>query len=140
MEENNQKEEFIWEEEEKGFGEDYTQEERAKMEEIYANTLTEITEKEVVKGTIVGINDRDVILNIGFKSDGLISATEFRDMPDLKIGDEVEVFIEKQEDQNGQLLLSRRKAKIVKAWEHIQKAQDEDEIIDGLLSEEPKVV
>jgi small subunit ribosomal protein S1 len=138
MEENNQNEEFIWEEEEKGFGEDYTQEERAEMEEIYANTLTEITEKEVVKGTIVGINDRDVILNIGFKSDGLISATEFRDMPDLKIGDEVEVFIEKQEDQNGQLLLSRRKAKIVKAWEHIQGAQDNDEIIDGFVKRRTK--
>jgi small subunit ribosomal protein S1 len=138
MEENNQNEEFIWEEEEKGFGEDYTQEERAKMEEIYANTLTEITEKEVVKGTIVGINDRDVILNIGFKSDGLISATEFRDIPDLKIGDEVEVFIEKQEDVNGQLILSRRKAKIVKAWEHIQGAQDKDEIIDGFVKRRTK--
>ena len=79
MEEKNQQEEFIWEEEEKGFGEDYTQEEREKMEEIYANTLTQITEKEVVKGIVVGINDRDVILNIGFKSDGLVSATEFRD-------------------------------------------------------------
>jgi len=107
-EENNQNGEFIWEDDDKGFGEDYSQEERTKMEEIYANTLTEITEKEVVKGTIVGINDRDIILNIGFKSDGLVSAAEFRDIPDLKIGDEVEVFIEKQEDANGQLILSRR--------------------------------
>jgi small subunit ribosomal protein S1 len=78
MEENNQNEEFIWEDDDKGFGEDYSQEEREKMEEIYANTLTEITEKEVVKGTIVGINDRDIIMNIGFKSDGLVSAAEFR--------------------------------------------------------------
>ena len=138
MEENNQNEEFIWEDDDKGFGEDYSQEERAKMEEIYANTLTEITEKEVVKGTIVGINDRDIILNIGFKSDGLVSAAEFRDIPDLKIGDEVEVFIEKQEDANGQLILSRRKAKIVKAWEYIQGAQDNDEIIDGFVKRRTK--
>ena len=138
MEENNQNEEFIWEDDDKGFGEDYSQEEREKMEEIYANTLTEITEKEVVKGTIVGINDRDIILNIGFKSDGLVSAAEFRDIPDLKIGDEVEVFIEKQEDANGQLILSRRKAKIVKAWEYIQGAQDNDEIIDGFVKRRTK--
>jgi small subunit ribosomal protein S1 len=59
---------------------------------MYDETLTQITEKEVVKGTVVGISDRDVILNIGFKSDGLISATEFRDLPDLKVGDEVEVL------------------------------------------------
>lgn len=138
MEENKQKEEFIWEEEEKGFGEDYTPEERAKMEEIYSNTLNEITEKEVVKGTVVGINDRDVILNIGFKSDGLVSATEFRDIPDLKVGDQVEVFIEKQEDANGQLILSRRKAKIVKAWEYIQNALDNDEVIDGFVKRRTK--
>jgi small subunit ribosomal protein S1 len=137
MEENKNNEEFIWEEE-KSFGEDYSQEERAKMEEIYAKTLNEITEKEVVKGTIVGINDRDIILNIGFKSDGLVSATEFRDMPELKVGDEVEVFIEKQEDANGQLILSRRKAKIVKAWEYIQNAQDKDEIIDGFVKRRTK--
>ena len=138
MEENNQNEEFIWEDDDKGFGEDYSQEEREKMEEIYANTLTEITEKEVVKGTIVGINDRDIIMNIGFKSDGLVSAAEFRDIPDLKIGDEVEVFIEMQEDANGQLILSRRKAKIVKAWEYIQGAEDKDEIIDGFVKRRTK--
>jgi len=138
MEENIQNEEFIWEDDDKGFGEDYSQEERAKMEEIYANTLTEITEKEVVKGTIVGINDRDIIMNIGFKSDGLVSAAEFRDIPDLKIGDEVEVFIEMQEDANGQLILSRRKAKIVKAWEYIQGAEDKDEIIDGFVKRRTK--
>jgi small subunit ribosomal protein S1 len=138
MEENNQNEEFIWEDDDKGFGEDYSQEERDKMAEIYADTLTEITEKEVVKGTIVGINDRDIILNIGFKSDGLVSAAEFRDIPDLKIGDEVEVFIEKQEDSNGQLILSRRKAKIVKAWEYIQGAEDKDEIIDGFVKRRTK--
>jgi ribosomal protein S1 len=68
------------------------------MEQMYGSTLTEVSEKEVVKGTVVGISDRDVILNIGFKSDGLVPLSEFRDLPDLKVGDEVEVFIENQED------------------------------------------
>jgi small subunit ribosomal protein S1 len=87
---------------------------------------------------VVGISDRDVILNIGFKSDGLISATEFRDLPDLKVGDEVEVFIEKQEDNQGQLILSRRKAKIVKAWEKIQSAEDNDDVIEGFVKRRTK--
>ena len=138
MEEKNQNEEYNWEEADKGFGEDYSADERAKLEQIYADTINQITEKEVVKGLVVGINDRDVILNIGFKSDGLVSATEFRDLKELKIGDEVEVFIEKQEDANGQLVLSRRKAKIVKAWEYIQKAQDNDEIIEGFVKRRTK--
>jgi small subunit ribosomal protein S1 len=138
MEEKNHQEEFIWDDESKGFGEDYSKTEREKLEQMYEDTLTQITEKEVVKGTVVGISDRDVILNIGFKSDGLISATEFRDMPDLKVGDEVEVFIEKQEDRQGQLILSRRKAKIVKAWEKIQGAQDNDEIIEGFVKRRTK--
>jgi len=138
MEDKNQTQEFIWEDESKGFGEDYSNTEREKLEQLYEDTLTQITEKEVVKGIVVSISNRDVILNIGFKSDGLISATEFRDMPDLKVGDEVEVFIEKQEDTNGQLILSRRKAKIVKAWEQIQTAEDKDEIIEGFVKRRTK--
>ena len=113
-----QTEEFDWDNvQPKGFGDDYSEEERVQMEKLYEETLTEIEEKEVVSGRVVGISDRDVILNIGFKSDGLISASEFRDIPDLKIGDEVEVYIEEQENANGQLVLSRKKAKIVQAWE-----------------------
>ncbi len=138
MEEKNQSQEFVWEEESKGFGEDYSTAEREELEKLYDDTLTQITEKEVVNAKVVSISDRDVILNIGFKSDGLISATEFRDTPDLKVGDEVEVFIEKQEDSNGQLILSRRKAKIVKAWENIQKAEDNDEVIDGFVKRRTK--
>jgi small subunit ribosomal protein S1 len=138
MEEKNQLQENIWDDDLKGFGEDYSNSEREKLEKMYDDTLTQITEKEVVKGTVVGISDRDVILNIGFKSDGLISATEFRDLPDLKVGDEVEVYIEKQEDTNGQLILSRRKAKIVKAWENIQSAQDNDSIIEGFVKRRTK--
>lgn len=138
MEEKNQTEEFIWDEESKGFGEDYSKEEREKLEKMYEDTLTSVTEKDVVKGRVVSISDRDVILNIGFKSDGLVSAAEFRDMPDLKIGDEVEVFVEKQEDANGQLILSRKKAKIVKAWEKIQHAEDHDEVIEGFVKRRTK--
>ena len=81
-----------------GFGGNYSADQRAEMEKMYGDTLTTVQEEEVVKGIVVGITDRDVILNIGFKSDGLVSITEFRDLPDLKIGDEVEVFIEDQED------------------------------------------
>ncbi len=138
MEEKNHTQENVWDDESKGFGEDYSKAEREKLEKMYDETLTQITEKEVVKGVVVGISDRDVILNIGFKSDGLISATEFRDLPDLKVGDEVEVFIEKQEDTQGQLILSRRKAKIVKAWENIQSAEDNDEIIEGFVKRRTK--
>ncbi|MDN4165154.1 30S ribosomal protein S1 [Cytophagales bacterium LB-30] len=130
---------FDWEKfETKGFGEGYSKKEREEMAKMYDNTLTQITEKEVVKGTIVGINSRDVIVNIGFKSDGLVPVTEFRDTPDIKIGDEVEVFIEEQENTNGQLVLSRRKAKIVYAWQNIQQALDGDVIIEGLVKRRTK--
>jgi small subunit ribosomal protein S1 len=132
-------EDFNWEKlDSKGFGEGYTKEERKQMENIYEQTLTQITEKEVVKGTVVGINERDVILNIGFKSDGLVSAAEFRDIPNLKVGDEVEVYIEEQENLSGQLVLSRRKAKIVKAWEQIQSGLDNDLVIEGVVKRRTK--
>ena len=105
---------------------------------MYGGSLNQIEEKEVVTGSVVSITPRDVILNIGFKSDGLVSASEFRDLPDLKIGDEVQVFIEEQENANGQLVLSRRKAKIVYAWESIQKALDEDLVINGMVKRRTK--
>ncbi len=132
-------EEFDWEAfETKGFGEGYSRKKREEMEAMYDNTLTTIEEKELVSGTVVGINDRDVILNIGFKSDGLVSATEFRDLPDLKVGDTVEVFIEEQENANGQLVLSRRKAKIVQAWEKIKEAYENDLVIEGFVKRRTK--
>ena len=102
-------EDFDWDKfESQGFGGGYSKAEKAEMEQMYGDTLTTVQEEEVIKGTVVGITDRDVILNIGFKSDGLVPVSEFRDLPDLKIGDEVEVFIEDQEDPNGQLILSRK--------------------------------
>lgn len=122
----------------RGFGETYSEEDKEKMMGMISDTLTSIEEKEVVKGKVVGINSRDVILNIGFKSDGLVSAAEFRDLPELKIGDEVEVYIEEQENTKGQLVLSRRKAKIVKAWEQIQGALDNDSIIEGMVKRRTK--
>jgi small subunit ribosomal protein S1 len=132
-------EEFNWDSTgKKGFGSDYSEKQRAEMEKFYEGTLTQVNEKEVVIGTVVGITDRDVILNIGFKSDGLIPLSEFRDMENLKIGDEVEVFVEDQEDAGGQLILSRRKAKIVKAWENIQKALDQDSVIEGFVKRRTK--
>ena len=121
-----------------GFGGNYSADQRAEMEKMYGDTLTTVQEEEVVKGTVVGITDRDVILNIGFKSDGLVSLTEFRDLPDLKIGDEVEVFIEDQEDVNGQLILSRKKAKIKQAWKAIYDALELDTILEGVVKRRTK--
>ncbi|MEM9340445.1 MAG: 30S ribosomal protein S1 [Bacteroidota bacterium] len=125
-------------EEPDGFNDDYSDEERKAMEQLYAETLTEINEKELIEGTVVGITDRDVIVNIGFKSDGLVALSEFRDTPDLKTGDTVQVYIEEQENANGQLVLSRRKAKIVNAWESIQRALDQDEVIEGFVKRRTK--
>jgi len=122
----------------KGFGSGYSVEERSRLESLYDNTLAQVNEKEVVKGAVVGITDREVILNIGFKSDGLVPASEFRDMPDLKIGDEVEVYVENQEDPNGQLVLSRKKAKVITAWQKIQQALDEDLVIEGFVKRRTK--
>ena len=132
-------EEFDWDQaDNKGFGEDYSQEEKARMAEMYNDTLTQINEKEVVTGTVVGVNDRDVILNIGFKSDGLVSISEFRDLEEIKVGDEVEVYIEEQEDKRGQLILSRKKAKIVRAWERITSALENDDVIEGTVKRRTK--
>jgi small subunit ribosomal protein S1 len=135
---SNQKE-FNWDNfSTKGFGEGYSKDQRAEMEAMYAGTLNEITEKEVIKGTVVGINDKDVIINIGFKSDGLVPVSEFRDLPDLKIGDEVELFIEEQENSLGQLVLSRKKARMVRAWSDIEDALANDSVIEGLVKRRTK--
>ncbi|MEO9476629.1 MAG: 30S ribosomal protein S1 [Cyclobacteriaceae bacterium] len=121
-----------------GFGEEYSDADRKKMEAMYESTMNSISEKEVMTGTVVGVTNRDVIVNIGFKSDGLVSLSEFRDIEDLKPGDEVEVYVEEQENANGQLVLSRRKAKIVKAWENIQNGLDHDEVIEGMVKRRTK--
>ncbi len=122
----------------KGFGEGYSQNEREQITNMYSGTVTSVAESEVVQGTVVGINDRDVILNIGFKSDGLVPVAEFKDMPELKIGDKVDLFIEERENAMGQLILSRRKAKLVKGWENVQKALDNDSVIEGFVKRRTK--
>lgn len=122
----------------KGFGGSYAADVKEKMEAAIEATLNSVTEKEVVKGIVVSKTDREVIINIGFKSDGLVSASEFRDMPDLKPGDEVEVYIENQEDANGQLTLSRKLAKVMTAWTNIEKALEEDIIINGFVKRRTK--
>ncbi len=122
----------------KGLGSGYSAAERAEMEALIEGTLTEVAEKEVVKGTVVGISERDVIVNIGFKSDGLVPLSEFRDNPSLKVGDLIDVFVENQEDPNGQLILSRKKAKILTAWDNIQKALDHDLVIEAFVKRRTK--
>ncbi len=122
----------------KGFGAGYSNAEIAELESLYAATLIEVQENQVVVGTVVGINDKDVILNIGFKSDGLVSLSEFRDIEDLRVGDTVDVFIEDQEDKNGQLILSHRKARIVRAWEGIKQALENDTTLEGLVKRRTK--
>ncbi len=131
--------EFDWDAfESKGFGEGYSKEQRDEMNKLYSGTVATVNTGEVVQGTVVGINDRDVILNIGFKSDGLVPLAEFKDMPELKMGDVVDLFIEEREDAMGQLVLSRRKAKLVKGWEYVQKALDNDEVIEGFVKRRTK--
>jgi len=132
-------EEFDWDAfDTKGFGEGYSQKEIESLESLYDGTLNTITEGEVIKATVVSISARDVILNIGFKSDGLVSASEFRDIPDLKVGDEVEVYVEEQENAQGQLVLSRRKAKIVSAWENIKASEADDKVIESMVKRRTK--
>ncbi|WP_031528346.1 30S ribosomal protein S1 [Dyadobacter crusticola] len=122
----------------KGFGTGYSSADRSSLEQMYETTLSPVQEKEVVKGIVVGITDREVILNIGFKSDGIVSSNEFRDLPGMKIGDEVEVYVENQEDAQGQLVLSRKKAKVITAWDNIQKSFDEDVVIDANVKRRTK--
>ncbi len=128
---------FDWEGTGKKFG-GYSKDERKRMEEMYEGTLNQIVANEIVKATVAGMTDRDVVLNIGFKSDGLVPLSEFRDLPGLKVGDEVEVLIVNQEDKNGQLVLSRKAARIMNAWEMIVKSNEEDLVIEGRVKARTK--
>jgi small subunit ribosomal protein S1 len=104
-----------------------------KLIETYDNTLNKINDNEVVVGKVTSINKREVVINIGYKSDGVVSMTEFRYNPDLQVGDEVEVFIESQENKKGQLLLSHRKARAARSWERVNQALKDDEIVKGYV-------
>ena len=131
---------FDWDriESRKGFGSGYTVEEQAQLESMYSQTLFTVEEKSVVKGIVVDITDRDVVLNIGYKSDGMVALSEFRDLEGLKIGDTVDVYVENQEDRNGHLVISRKKARVVSAWNQIREALENDVIIEGLVKRRTK--
>lgn len=116
----------------------YSSHERQKLEEEYDRTLRAISEHDVIEGTIVSLTSREAVVNIGFKSDGVIQLSEFRYNPELKSGDKVEVYVENQEDPTGQLILSHKKARILKSWERINDAFDKQEIIKGYVKSRTK--
>jgi len=124
-------EDFDWED--TGKKAHYSKEELNRLEELYGRTFNTVVEQEVVEGTIVAMNPREVVVNIGFKSDGVIPLSEFRYDPDLKMGDKVEVYVENQEDSTGQLILSHKKARLLRAWERVNQAYDNQEIIKGYV-------
>lgn len=108
------------------------------LTKAYDETLNKIQEHQVVEGTVISIDKKEVVVNIGYKSDGIIPASEFRYNPDLKVGDKVEVYVESQEDKNGQLELSHKKARLQKSWDNINKATEGDEIIQGYIKSRTK--
>lgn len=118
--------------------ESYSKTERERLENIYDKTLSSIVEHEVINGTVVAISNREVVVNIGYKSDGVIPLSEVRYNPDLKIGDTIEVYVESQEDTSGQLLLSHKKARTLRSWERVNTAYESDEIIKGYVKSRTK--
>ncbi|MDR1675778.1 MAG: 30S ribosomal protein S1 [Tannerella sp.] len=122
---------FNWESYEKG--DDYNKQNKDDLVKTYDETLNTMKDKEVVVGTITALNKREVVVNIGFKSDGVVPLSEFRYNPDLKVGDSVEVFIESQEDKKGQLILSHKKARAARSWNRVNEALEKDEIIKGFV-------
>ena len=124
-------EDFDWEAFEKG--ETAGEKSREELTRTYDESLNTVKDKDVIEGTIIALNKREAVVNIGYKSDGIIPMSEFRYNPDIKIGDTVEVFIENQEDKKGQLILSHKKARASRSWERINAALANDEIIKGFI-------
>jgi len=122
---------FNWDAYEKG--ETYGDVSKEDLLKTYDETLNTIKDKDVVVGTVTSLNKREVVVNIGFKSDGVVPMSEFRYNPDLKIGDEVEVYIESQEDKKGQLILSHRKARATRSWDRVNEALENNEIVKGYI-------
>jgi len=116
----------------------YSADEKEKYGKVYDDTFIQITDGELIKGSVVGLTKTDVVLNIGFKSDGLISLNEFRDLQNLKIGDEVEVMVMEKEDREGHLHLSRKQARITRAWERIVEVHKTGEVITGTVTSKTK--
>ncbi len=106
---------------------------KKELEEKYAGTLSQVAEREVVDGKVISMNKREVVVNIGYKSDGIISLNEFRYNPELKVGDTVEVYVETQEDKKGQLTLSHKKARAMRSWDRVNEALEKDEVIKGFV-------
>ena len=121
---------FNWDEFENGGNANVSKQD---LEKAYDETLNKVSEHQVVEGTVISIDKKEVIVNIGYKSDGIIPASEFRYNPDLKIGDTVEVYVENQEDKKGQLVLSHRKARLSKSWERVNAALENEEVIQGYI-------
>lgn len=119
-------------------GDKYSADEKSKLEELYTKSFKSVDENAVIMGKVVSINSREIVVNIGFKSDGVINASELRYNPDLKIGDEIEVYVESQEDANGQLQLSHKRALILKSWQRVNEAYDNQEIIKGYVKGKTK--
>ncbi len=124
-------EDFDWDAYENG--ETQSAKSREELTRTYDESLNTVKDKEVIEGTIIALNKREAVVNIGYKSDGIIPMNEFRYNPDIKIGDVVEVFIENQEDKKGQLILSHRKARASRSWERVNQALENDEIIKGFI-------
>ena len=126
---------FNWDEFENGGKVEGQKEE---LEKAYDETLNKIQEHQVVEGTVIAVDKKEVVVNIGYKSDGIIPASEFRYNPDLKPGDKVEVYVESQEDKKGQLVLSHKKARLEKSWERVNEALEKDEVIQGYIKSRTK--
>src|SRR5690606_16395256 len=108
------------------------------LEKVYDSTFKDVNNSELLMGTIVGLTDTDAIINIGFKSDGLISLNEFRDLPEVKIGDEIEVIVVEKEDRNGHLNLSRRLARAARSWQDIVEYYKTGEVVTGTITSKTK--
>ncbi len=124
--------EFDWDSLESGL-DAYSDKQRGDLEKMYDNTLNTVTEKEVLEGTVIALNKREVVVDIGYKSDGIVSLNEFRYNPELKIGDKVDVYIESLEDKKGQMILSHKKARATRSWDRVNEALEKDEIIKGYI-------
>ena len=121
---------FNWEEFENGTSANVSKEE---LDKAYDETLNKVSEHQVTEGTVISVDKKEVIVNIGYKSDGIIPASEFRYNPDLKVGDKVEVYVENQEDRKGQLILSHKKARLSKSWDRVNAALENEEVIQGFI-------
>ena len=121
---------FNWDEFENGTSANVSKEE---LDKAYDETLNKVSEHQVTEGTVISVDKKEVIVNIGYKSDGIIQASEFRYNPNLKVGDKVEVYVENQEDRKGQLILSHKKARLSKSWDRVNAALENEEVIQGFI-------